>query len=178
MKNRPAKKRKKSVEHNGIKVVQEFNPWFRLSIIGIFSFLISLLIGVMVLGSISSGKKTMIKKTNPLTEFAPIERNSLKYIEIGEVIEKLKSDPNSIVLVDLRSDKDFRAGHIAQALNLTEITPESLELIGMKYQSKLIVLYAASSSSNEPFEAYELMKQSDNIRILIGGLEAWKKSIR
>lgn len=79
------------------------------------------------------------------------------------------------IVVDLRSNADFRNGHIANAINLlpAEIKKGSIGKLD-KHRNKIVILMCATGMTSRP-SANELIKQHkfERVAILKEGIAGW-----
>ncbi len=78
------------------------------------------------------------------------------------------------VVVDIRSEDDFRKGHITDAKNLTQAQIDAQQLAGLEKQkdAPIIVVCQAGMSANKA--AASLAKQGfTKVSILQGGMGTW-----
>lgn len=95
----------------------------------------------------------------------------IKDIEPGAATRLLNHE--NAVFVDMRQEKDFREGHIANALNVT--TPDNPAALE-KFRDRPIIVYCNSGQKSVAFGS-KLRKQGfETVYNLKGGVLSWRKA--
>jgi rhodanese-related sulfurtransferase len=85
---------------------------------------------------------------------------------------RMLNDQNAI-LVDMRTDKDYQAGHIVNALHVP--APDNLSALE-KYRDRPVIVYCNSGKRSIAFSG-KLHKQGfESVYNLRGGILAWQKA--
>jgi rhodanese-related sulfurtransferase len=92
-------------------------------------------------------------------------------IEPGAATRMLNAQ--NAILVDMRADKDYQAGHIVNALHLT--AQDNLSALE-KFRDKPVIVYCNSGQRSIAF-CSKLRKQNfESVYNLKGGILAWQKA--
>jgi rhodanese-related sulfurtransferase len=98
--------------------------------------------------------------------------SGIKELAPGEAIRMINHE--NAIMVDMREDKDYGAGHIVNALHVPANpadAPDKLE----KYRDKPIIVYCRRGQRSSAF-CSKLKKQGfESVYNLKGGLIAWQK---
>lgn len=97
--------------------------------------------------------------------------NGIAEVAPAAAIRMLSHD--NAVMVDMRDDKDYREGHIVNALH----TPDSNDGATLeKYRDRPLIVYCRSGNRSATF-CRKLKKQGfESVYNLKGGLLAWKRA--
>ncbi len=97
-----------------------------------------------------------------------------KNVEVAE-FEKLRADPSNKVL-DVRTPKEFQAGHIPGAVNLDVNAPDFPEKIAKLEKNKTYLVHCAAGGRSA--RACDRMSKLDFPKLynLAGGFNAWVKA--
>ncbi len=95
-------------------------------------------------------------------------------VEVDEVKRWTENAEDEILIVDLRSDDDYNAGHVqgARSIPLENLTNQTAAL----NTSKKIVLYTADGSNSSSAGTLLVEQGFDQVYPVIGGLDAWNES--
>lgn len=78
------------------------------------------------------------------------------------------------VVVDIRSEDDFRKGHITDAKNLTQAQIDSQQLAGLEKQKDAPIIVVCQAGMSASKAAASLAKQGfTKVSILQGGMGTW-----
>ena len=98
--------------------------------------------------------------------------SGIKELAPGEAIRMINHE--NAIMVDMREDKDYGAGHIVNALHVPANpadAPDKLE----KHRDKPIIVYCQHGRRSSTF-CSKLKKQGfESVYNLKGGLQAWQK---
>lgn len=88
-----------------------------------------------------------------------------------ELLDQIRS----VSIIDIRSVKEYSAGHLPNAINIpmAELTKQRLEENGITSQRRL-VLYDEDESQSRDAKAIVESFGIDQIRILAGGIRHWR----
>jgi rhodanese-related sulfurtransferase len=104
----------------------------------------------------------------------PAEAKVFKNADVAE-FDKLRADKKNVVL-DVRTKKEFDAGHIPGAVNLDVNAPDFGEKVAKLDKSKTYLVHCAAGRRS--VKACETMGKLDFPKLvnLEGGLTAWEKA--
>ena len=92
----------------------------------------------------------------------------------AEEAEKLLKEKKEVVVIDLRTDAEFKAGHIAGAKNIDFLGSEFAQQIGALDKTKTYLVHCGSGRrSTKALEAFQTQKFS-SILHLNDGFKAWE----
>lgn len=143
----------------------------------LFIKLLACLIIIFFVGTITYGKFAIWDASNPtqdhawynlmLFPFTPTLSDHVAYT-------MLKNDP-SIVHIDVRDQKEYDAGHIPGALNISEDTLYSV--IPQKYPDKNQLIYLNCNTGHKGAVSTRLLRSMGytNVWNIEGGLTGWKR---
>ena len=98
--------------------------------------------------------------------------SGIKELAPSEAIRMINHD--NAVLVDLREDKDYRAGHIVNAIHVP-VSPDNDSGKIKKYRDKPVIVYCQRGQRSSGY-CNKLKKQGfESVYNLKGGLLAWQK---
>jgi phage shock protein E len=99
----------------------------------------------------------------------------VKVVSVEETAKLLKSDPKVVVL-DIRTPKEFEAGHIKGATNINIADKDFADRIAKLDKSKTYVIHCAAGSRSA--RACEQIKGMDfqNMLHMKEGFNAWQKA--
>lgn len=99
----------------------------------------------------------------------------VKHVEAPQAAELLSKDTEVIVL-DIRTPKEFKAGHIKGAKNIDFYEDDFAEQIGKLDRSKTYLVHCASGGRSG--KSLELFEKLDFVTIyhLDGGFKGWEKA--
>jgi rhodanese-related sulfurtransferase len=78
------------------------------------------------------------------------------------------------VLVDLRDETQFKAGHIANAIPLPRSSLEKRINKLQKYKNKIIILYCETGKEASSSGSFLRKAGYEKVRVLKGGVQAWQ----
>ena len=88
----------------------------------------------------------------------------------GEATRLLNHD--NAIMIDMRNDKDYRAGHIVNSLH----APDSKSIKLEKYRDRPLIVYCRSGNRSAAY-CSNLRKQGfENVYNLKGGVLAWERA--
>lgn len=97
--------------------------------------------------------------------------SKVKQVAPGEATRLLNHE--NAIMVDMRTDKDFRDGHIVNAIHVPEDNAAGKL---KKYNSRPLIIYCRSGQQSTKL-AGELVKLGyENVNILKGGILAWQQA--
>ena len=96
----------------------------------------------------------------------------IKQIDVHQV--KQLEENNSATIVDIRDPASFKAGHIPNAIHLSDATVEQFIIDTDK--NKPLVIYCYHGISSQGAAAYFSEKGFKEVSSMIGGFEAWRIS--
>ena len=97
--------------------------------------------------------------------------SKVKQVAPGEATRLLNHE--DAIMVDMRTDKDFRDGHIVNAIHVASDNAASKL---KKYSSRPLIIYCRSGQQSARL-AGELVKQGyENVNNLKGGILAWQQA--
>jgi len=93
-------------------------------------------------------------------------------ITVEAAHKMLEEEPEGIILLDVRTEEEYKEGHIPDAINIP--ISESESRIGELDKSKKIVVYCRSGGISRT--ASETLAQNgfENVYNMLGGIEEWK----
>jgi len=107
-----------------------------------------------------------------IVEFLRLKRNNFR-VDVKKAIHLINRE--NAVVIDLRPEETYRAGHIvdAQALRAEDIqlTPKKIE----RFKSRPIILVDGNGADSQKVAAM-MIKDGYNIYTLSGGIRAWKEA--
>lgn len=99
--------------------------------------------------------------------------SSVKEVAPGEATRLLNHD--NAIMVDMRSDKEYRDGHVVNAIHAPPDTQDALGRLE-KYRDRPLILYCRSGQQSARLSG-QLSKQGfDSVYHLKGGLQAWEQA--
>jgi phage shock protein E len=132
------------------------------------------LIGVFSLFLLSACERKVPQAQSAVHEGTP--GSAIKNIEVEEAEELLQENENVVVL-DVRTPKEYSEGHIAGAKNLNFNDRKNFQeqLAGLDKEQTYLVHCAVGGRSAQ---AREMMKELNfqNVYHLEGGFKAWEKA--
>ena len=97
--------------------------------------------------------------------------SKVKQVAPGEATRLLNHE--DAVMVDMRTDKDFRDGHIVNAIHVAADNAASKL---QKFRGRPLIIYCSSGQQSVKLGG-ELVKQGyENVNNLKGGILAWKQA--
>ena len=96
--------------------------------------------------------------------------DSIKQIDVHKVKEIEGND--SATIVDIRDPASYQAGHIPNAIHLSDNTVE--KFISDTDKNKPLVVYCYHGISSQGAAAYFSGKGFKEVSSMIGGFEAWR----
>ena len=93
----------------------------------------------------------------------------IKQIDVHQV--KQLEEKNSAAIVDIRDPASFKAGHIPNAIHLSDSTVEQFIIDTDK--NKPLVVYCYHGISSQGAAAYFSEKGFKEVSSMIGGFEGW-----
>jgi hypothetical protein len=117
-----------------------------------------------------------------LTGCFPEERASLShrvraaYTEPAAIADWIIQGRNDYLLIDLRAEADFRAGHIPGAITLGERDPASPTVIRSLPSYKKLVFYQAQDIPDDT-ALLPVFRSGAHVLILSGGYSAWQAQV-
>lgn len=90
-----------------------------------------------------------------------------------EVVNKMNHEHAK--LIDCREPVAFKAGHILGAVNIPSLKLEESQSILSKFKSKPIIIVCHQGTESPKIGAKMLKLGYQNLAILDGGIQAWKK---
>jgi rhodanese-related sulfurtransferase len=93
-------------------------------------------------------------------------------ITVKEAHEMLGEEPEEISFLDVRTEKEYKEGHIPDAINIPKDELESR--IGELDKSKKIVVYCRSGSISRTASETLVQNGFENVYNMLGGIEEWK----
>lgn len=107
----------------------------------------------------------------------PVQTSYAHENEDPELISpiELLDQIRSVSVIDIRSDREYTAGHIPTAINipLEELTKKRLEENGITPQKRLVIYDEDESQSRDAKAVVEAFG-IDQIRVLAGGIRHWR----
>ena len=99
---------------------------------------------------------------------------NVKNIEPGEADKAIRE--NKVVVLDLRTPKEFKAGHIAGARLIDFLDPLFEQELARLDKSKTYLIHCASGNrSTQALDVFKKLKFTSVLH-LDGGFQAWQKS--
>jgi rhodanese-related sulfurtransferase len=83
---------------------------------------------------------------------------------------------NEVLLVDVRTPKEFNSGHIKNAININFLSTEFDEEIQKLDTTKTLVIYCRSGNRSNKSTSKFVQVGFDNLYDLKGGVLNWQKS--
>jgi rhodanese-related sulfurtransferase len=141
----------------------------------IYSFLAALLLAATFLtGCNSTEKATAATKPEAKKEAPAQAPDDTRRISIADA--KTELEGGKAVVIDVRGEPSFKAGHIkgAKLIPLNEIAAKSDELP----KDKLIILYCSCPAEQSSLAAAHALKAKNisTTAALVGGYPAWKQA--
>ena len=96
--------------------------------------------------------------------------DSIKQIDVHKV--KIIEDNDSATIVDIRDPASYQAGHIPNAIHLSDNTVE--KFISDTDKNKPLVVYCYHGISSQGAAAYFSEQGFKEVSSMIGGFEAWR----
>jgi rhodanese-related sulfurtransferase len=98
--------------------------------------------------------------------------SGIKQVAPGEATRMLNHD--NAIMIDMRDDKDYRAGHIVNAIHVP-VSPDKDSGKIEKYRDKPVIVYCQRGQRSAGY-CNKLKKQGfESVYNLKGGLLAWQK---
>jgi len=99
--------------------------------------------------------------------------SGVKSVSPGEATRMLNHD--NAIMVDMREDKDYRAGHIVNAIHAPENSASDTVNL-KKYRDKPVIVYCQRGQRATAY-CNKLSKQGfESVYHLQGGVQAWQKA--
>lgn len=99
-----------------------------------------------------------------------------KYKNLGvEQFDKLRQQTNTVVL-DVRTPKEFAAGHIAGATNIDWNAPDFAKKVAALDKSKTYLVHCAVGGRSAKASDKMAALQFTNVYNLEGGMKTWEKA--
>ena len=96
--------------------------------------------------------------------------DSIKQIDVHKVKEI--EDNNSATIVDIRDPASYQAGHIPNAIHLSDNTVENF--LSETDKNKQLIVYCYHGISSQGAAAYFSEQGFKEVSSMIGGFEAWR----
>lgn len=127
--------------------------------------------------SVTSGDE-VVKATHSIAITSTANTVIPVNVEIDEVKRWTDTAGDEILVVDLRAEDDYDAGHIkgARSMPLENITNQTAALNTTLNTSKKIVVYSADGSNSSVASKILVEQGFERVYLVIGGLEAWNES--
>ncbi len=106
----------------------------------------------------------------PLMTFCQSTKSDLKSISSQEFKKVIES--KSVLLIDVRTDGEFKAGHIGGAINIDVNNPDFVSLVKSKFKVKSLALYCRSGNRSK-MAASKLSEMGVTIYELNSGFKDW-----
>jgi rhodanese-related sulfurtransferase len=123
-------------------------------------------------GCKSAESKTSSAKTNPSAAKTAAPNDGVNRITLAEA--KAALDAGKAVMIDVRGEPSYKAGHIkgAQLIELKDIATRAAELP----KDKTIILYCSCPAEQSSIAAANALKTKgvENTTALVGGYNGWK----
>lgn len=110
----------------------------------------------------------------PPTEKKASESPSFKNINVPE-FEKLRADKKNVVL-DVRTAKEFEAGHVPGAVNIDWSGPDFEKKVGALDKGKAYLVHCAAGVRSAKASAAMSKLNFKHLYNLEGGFKAWEKA--
>lgn len=146
--------------------MKELNRTDRLTIATVLVAII-LVIGLVTI------KQPAVPYTRSIDETITLLGTSTDFVSPGEILTTSKTNPASIMIVDLRSPIAYHTSHIEGAINIPlEEIFEKQNIKEFKEVNKPVILYGKDETEGNC--AWLLLKQTgvDNVRVMKGGYES------
>lgn len=135
---------------------------------------IALLATAALTGCNSAESKTGAAKTEKSAAKTAAPNDGVNRISLAEA--KTAFEAGKAVIIDVRGEPSFKAGHIkgAQLIDLKDIAARSEELP----KDKTIILYCSCPSEQSSIAAANALKAKgvENTTALVGGYNGWKEA--
>ncbi|RLA63834.1 MAG: rhodanese-like domain-containing protein [Epsilonproteobacteria bacterium] len=89
-------------------------------------------------------------------------------------VEEWKSYPKTLTLLDVRTPREFRAGHLPNALNINAYDPNLKKLLSKLNKSENYLIYCHSGHRSNAVVGLLKKLGFENVFNLKGGIEALK----
>ena len=100
---------------------------------------------------------------------------SQMYFDPYTLLTEIKENKNTVTLLDVRPDSEYRNGHIMGAISVPFSGQSDLLNKTLKYKNKRIIIYGGSAYSTDPLKAFTiLLKNNFDARMLAVGWNEWK----
>jgi len=98
---------------------------------------------------------------------------TVKEVAPGEATRLLNHE--NAIMVDMRSDKEYRDGHVVNAIHTPQDKGEAVNKLG-KYRNRPLIVYCRNGQQSARLSG-ELSKQGfDPVYHLKGGIQAWQQA--
>jgi rhodanese-related sulfurtransferase len=102
-------------------------------------------------------------------------KSRVKEVTVAETLERIKRNPNA-VLIDVREDNEWAAGHAAQARHLGKgIIERDIEAAVPDHAAEVILYCGGGFRSALAGDALQKMGYT-NVRSMAGGWRAWNEA--
>ncbi|OGS20749.1 MAG: hypothetical protein A2252_05835 [Elusimicrobia bacterium RIFOXYA2_FULL_39_19] len=131
-------------------------------------------LGYKKIKALDGGLLTWVSRHYPVEGTEVVEDITFSITAISaDELKALTAKEGNLLLLDVRNEEEFNAGHIPGARN---IIPEKFksEIKNIK-ESKLVIVYSQNGQINDEVIAALSMKSMKNIRNLSGGLLLWQR---
>jgi len=95
-------------------------------------------------------------------------------VTVEEAHQMLEEEPAEIILLDVRTEKDYKEGHIPDAINIPKTELESRIGELDKYKSKKIIVYCKNGVDSRTASETLVANGFENVYNMLGGLNEWK----
>jgi len=95
--------------------------------------------------------------------------------EAHRLIEEHASDPN-FMIIDVRSEDEYKQGHLANAVNLLYTSPDFTEIMQQHGKEKTYLFYCLFGGRSMNAMQKLLPLGFKNVYNLDGGIEEWKEA--
>jgi rhodanese-related sulfurtransferase len=109
------------------------------------------------------------------TVLAVPEPDSIKHVTAKEAAKYLKANPDTVVL-DIRTPKEYKAGHLAKAKNIDYYEDDFKSDLGKLDKSKTYLVHCASGGRSSRSLAVFSKLGFKSVVHLDGGYKGWAKA--
>ena len=99
--------------------------------------------------------------------------NKFKTVDVKEFEELIKKD--NIIILDVRTDDEFKSGHIEKAINIDCYSEDFIKNCKEKLNKNNTIAVYCQSGSRSKESAKLLTKENFTVINLKGGIDNWKK---
>lgn len=112
---------------------------------------------------------------DPLEAVGVVKENGVRHVTAVEAAQLIESRPD-IVVLDVRTEREFKAGHIETAQNINYISSKFNNHISALDPNATYLVHC--KSGNRSGRAIPIMKNAglENLIHMDGGFDAWKKA--